>query len=100
MNLARPLAVLEGAAPTRAREVVPLLGVPQTDAADVAALVQERLIACRTHEGRRWKRRHGRVEPLEDPTLNQAPFAEHGIRSSERPRGLLPDRGRARFELR
>src|SRR5579862_5083816 len=63
-QLAGALAVLKRAAGGRARVVVPLLRVARADAADVAALINQRLVARRADQRRRVDRRRTRVVPL------------------------------------
>ena len=61
-ELARPLSILERAAAAKAFVVIPLLAVALADTADVAAPIEQRLIARRADELRgRGRRRGGRV---------------------------------------
>src|SRR5437899_1766383 len=76
------MAVLERAAHPRAREVIPLFRVAVADAADVAASVEERLVADRTSQLGRcgWRR----------------PGFEPGVRANERTTSTLQELVRPR----
>src|SRR5260370_36845349 len=67
---ARAVTVLERAA-LGTDILIPLFGVPLADAADVALLVRERLVARRTQQHRRRGRRRLRREP--DECLREPP---------------------------
>src|SRR5919198_1855197 len=76
-QFARPLTVLEYAAAVEALKVVPLLRVTGAHAADMAALIVQRLITARADQLRR---RHWRIGGIH--TVERA--AQDG--SAERPR--------------
>src|SRR5215831_15235111 len=63
-ELARALAILKRAAAAVAVEVVPLLRMACADPADVAALIDERLVAVRADQRRRAERRRRRVAAM------------------------------------
>src|SRR5438034_8264960 len=62
-QLARPLAILEGAARGWAHKIIPLFGVLLADATHMAALVLQRPVAGGTAERRGSSGRRGRVVP-------------------------------------
>src|SRR5436305_15125872 len=63
-KLTGPLAILKRAARRRARVIIPLLRVARADAADVAPLIDQWLVAGGTHERRRGDRWNGGGETL------------------------------------